>query len=268
MTRLSRRALQRGQPHHTLQIFVVLLLLGSSLGLSSLRPSHVAALALGNGSYALTASVFGTVDDGLVGNEMSSGRNLRPGDRVVALPACTESSCPWLGLESGPGDKYGPQTACAESDGYCWVQVISEETGMCAVAPVLDRGPLFVHDNWWDLRADREYYLKRGLPAAEAARDGADLGYGEGISDAGYDIENTYTYAAAIDLGAGTWTDIGLDVDAGVTDVHVKLLWQADINHLDACSGFYGNAVTVDSVNLRSGPSTGDDVLTVLPNNR
>src|SRR4051812_23657639 len=116
--------------------------------------------ALGRGNYELTASVFGTDNDELVGEETSSGHRVRPFDRVVALPACTESSCPWLGIGADPDGQYGSQTACAESDGLCWVQITSDETGQCAVAPVVDRGPLFVRDDWWNLQRNRVYPLK------------------------------------------------------------------------------------------------------------
>ena len=246
------------------RIVAVSLLLMTAFAAQLGAPSYAHALALGKGKYELTGSVFGTDLDGLVGEETSNGRRVRPFDRMVALPACTESSCPWLSLNSGPDDEFGAQTACAESDGLCWVQIISPETGICAVAPVIDRGPLFVRDNWWGLKSERTYRYNRGIPAAEIALQGVDLGFGEGMSDSGFDIANDYTYASAIDLGAGTWVDLGLDPDQGVADLQVKLLWQADINHESACGGSYGNAETSDSVNLRGGPSTDDDIITVL----
>src|SRR4051794_35022048 len=66
------------------------------------RPAPWAdALALGGGSYRVTASVFGVPDDDLVGEETSSGHVLAPYDRLVALPACTESSCPWVPVGTG-----------------------------------------------------------------------------------------------------------------------------------------------------------------------
>ncbi|HKG27306.1 MAG TPA: SH3 domain-containing protein, partial [Thermomicrobiales bacterium] len=152
--------------------------------------------------------------------------------------------------------------------GLCWVQIVSEETGKCAVAPVLDRGPLFVRDDWWNLQRHRVYPLKRGLPAAEVAAAGRNLGFGRGISDSGHDVAGVFTYAAAIDLGAGTFVDLGLDPGQGIGEVRVKLLWQAGALHLDACGADYGNGQTSDDVNLRDGPSTNDDVITVLPPNR
>lgn len=221
------------------------------------------ALALGGGTYHVVASVYGVPSDDLIGEETSSGHVLAAFDRLVALPACTESSCPWLKQGTGKGGEWGPQTTCAEDDGLCWVEVTSLDTGACTVAPVLDLGPLFTKDNWWSVRDFRTYRLKMGLPAAEAARDGMDLGFGAGISDRGYDIQNTYDYAAAVDLGAGTWADLGLDEGQGYGDVEIRLLWQKGIDHEDAC-GEYGNARTVDTVRLRAGPSTNTDILADL----
>jgi uncharacterized protein YraI len=246
----------------TLRPLVCCLLIAPTIFLA--RPAaRVDALALGGGSYRITASVFGVPADGLVGNQTSSGHTLAPNDRLVALPACTESSCPWVPAGTGTDGQWGPQTTCAEADGLCWVQITSLDTGACTVAPVLDRGPLFVEDNWWAPSGDRTYPLKQGLPAAEYTRDGGDVGFGPGFSDRGYDIQHVYDYAAAIDIAAGTWVDLGLDPDQGVAGVEVTLLWQAGTNHQDACGG-YGNASTTDRLNLRAGPSTGDDVLTVM----
>src|SRR5690606_3768299 len=107
-----------------------------ALAMSS--PSTVNALALGRGNYELMASVFGTESDGLVGEVTSSGRTVKAFDRMVALPACTESSCPWLDLDADPDGRWGAQTECAEANGFCWVQISLPETGACAVAPVID----------------------------------------------------------------------------------------------------------------------------------
>jgi uncharacterized protein YraI len=255
-----------GFPHlrrsGAVRLLVCCLLIAPAIVVARPAP-RVSALNLGGGSYRVTASVFGVPADGLVGNETSNGHILAPYDRLVALPACTESSCPWVPVGTGTDGRWGPQTSCAEADGLCWVEVTSLDTGACTVAPVLDRGPLFVEDNWWANRDNRTYKLRRGLPAAEYTRDGGDVGFGPGFSDRGYDIQHVYDYAAAIDLAAGTWVDIGLDPDQGVADVDVTMLWQAGINHEDACGG-YGNARTTDRLNLRAGPSTGDDVLTVM----
>ncbi|MGI8644231.1 MAG: hypothetical protein ACR2LS_08985 [Thermomicrobiales bacterium] len=202
-----------------------------------LTPTDAGAVALGGGSYRVTGTVFGTAGDGLIGGMTSSGRFLRGNDRLAALPSCTESSCPWLELRTGPEAEWGPQTACAEADGLCWIAVVSTQTGTCAVAPVLDVGPLFIKDNWWANEAQRTYPLEQGLPAAEVAVDGVDFGFGPGISDKGYNIAGVYDYAAAVDLGAGTWTDLGLDPGRLVAELEVTLLWQAGITHEAACGG-------------------------------
>jgi hypothetical protein len=221
----------------------------------------------------VTASVFAEGTDGQVGSTASSGHVIQPNDNLVALPGCTESSCPWVPVGTGVEGTYGPQTECAESDGLCWVEIVSDETGQCTVAPVHDRGPLFVRDNWWAPQSLREYNVPQGTPAAEYARDGTNFGFGSGISDVGHDVRNVYTYAAGIDLAGGTWQAIGLPTSAGITTVTVTMLWQAGITHDQACgnepvppptSG--GNATVVDgALNLRSEPSTSAAVVTVMP---
>jgi uncharacterized protein YraI len=251
-----------------LNLLAVIVLMLSSLGIGFGMPRQTDAVALGTGEYSLAAMVFGTDRDQRVGNWTSSGYRLRSFDRVAALPGCTESSCPWLPVDAPKDDSRGAQTLCAERDGLCWVEVISEATGICAVAPVRDLGPLFTRDNWWELRKNRTYYFKRGLPAAEAAADGADLGYGPGISDAGLNVAEDYAQGAGIALGAGTWLDLGLDPEHDVTSVQVKLLWQTGISHDDACGGTYGNAETIDSVNLRATPSTATEIQAVIPPGR
>jgi len=230
---------------------------------------------LGGGSYSVVASVFAEGTDGQVGTQASSGHWMQPDDNLVALPACTESSCPWVPTGTGPGARYGPQTTCAESDGLCWVQIVSATTGRCTVAPVHDRGPLFVRDNWWAQQSQREYDVPQGIPAAVYARDGTNFGFGAGLSDVGHDIQNVYRYAAGIDLAGGTWKALGLPISAGITNVTVTMLWQAGINHNDACRGSSGtapdptdtsgNAATTSSLNLRSSASLSAGVITVIP---
>ena len=228
------------------------------------------AVALGGGSYRVTASVFAEGTDGQVGTQASSGRWIQPNDNLVALPACTESSCPWVPVGTGTEGRYGPQTTCAEDDGLCWVKIVSETTGKCTVAPVHDRGPLFVRDNWWASQSLREYNVPRGIPAAEYARDGVNFGFGAGISDVGHDIQDVYRYAAGIDLAGGTWKALGLPIAAGITKVTVTMLWQVGIDHAGACGGSSASTGLVGTVfdgglNLRSAPSQGGTVLTVLP---
>ncbi len=121
---------------------------------------------------------------------------------------------------------------------------------------------------------------RRGHPAAESARNGANFGFGAGISDAGYDIRNVYTYAAGIDLAGGTWQALDLPVSAGITTVTVTMLWQAGITHDEACGNApdpeptatpnptVGNATVIDgTLNLRSGPSYSASIVTAMPGN-
>ncbi len=257
-------------------------------GSGTTRPV-AAAVAIGDGSYAVTASVFGSEADGLVGQMTASGHILQARDHLVALPACTASSCPWLAPGTGPEAEWGPQESCAEPDDLCWVEVTSPETGACTVAPVLDLGPLFIKDNWWAPFERRTYTLDQGVPAAEAAAKGADLGYGPGMSDKGHDIANDFAFAAGIDLAAGTWIDLGLDPRQGIAPMHVRMLWQAEIMHTEACDGSggdvpiadpgtepvptetppvdetTGNATATDDVNLRSGPGLDTGAIDVIP---
>ena len=115
------------------------------------------AVALGGGSYRVTASVFAEGTDGQVGTQASSGHWIRASDNLVALPACTESSCPWVPTGTGPEGRYGPQTTCAEDDGLCWVKIVSDTTGLCTVAPVHDRGPVrHRHDDTVDAVQESE----------------------------------------------------------------------------------------------------------------
>lgn len=230
--------------------------------------------SLGGGTYQMTASVFGTDGDGQFGpgNTTSSGHVLQENDHLVALPACTESSCPWLGFDEASNDsEWGPNTGCIEDDGLCWVQLVSLDTGACTVAPVLDVGPYFRRDNWWRPEDERNYGLPQGVPATEAAIQDEDLGYGPGITDAGYDMSGD-TYAPGVDIAAGTWQDLGLDPGQGVASVRITLLWQAGITHDAACGEGGGgdttpgaNASATDDLNLRDAPDPDADVVTVIP---
>ena len=233
---------------------------------SAVRPGKY----LGRGAYGLTGTVFGTPRDGLIGRTTASGFRLRGNDRLVALPACTESSCPWLSFaEREP--RWGKQTRCAEADGRCWVEIVSPESGRCVVAPVLDVGPLFTNDNWWADRRDRTYKFPRGQTAADVVYRGGNVGYGAGDSNIGFDVRRA-GYTAGIDLAQGTWRDLGLGGGSGFHPLRVRLLWQAGITHNQACGARPsstgsqgGNATVTDALNLRSGPSRSARVLAVMP---
>jgi len=176
---------------------------------------------VGPGTYLVTAT-----EEGLFGGTTSAGHVIEPGDMFVALPACTQSSCPW----ANPNSRY--VALCGDN---CYVRVTNPSTGACRVGKVLDVGPWFTNDNWWDPTNQRELnklsttknILPQGYVGAEAARDGLDVGYGVsargiGISNVGYEVGNR----AAIDLGDGMWTGIGFRRGDGIAQVRVTLLWQ------------------------------------------
>ncbi|MER3404300.1 MAG: hypothetical protein C4289_03285 [Chloroflexota bacterium] len=181
---------------------------------------------VGPGTYDVTAT-----EEGLFGETTSAGWVIQQGDFFVSLPACTESSCPWA---SPGGSRY--VAACGEN---CYVRVTNPTTGACRVGKVLDVGPWFTNDNWWDPTSQRvlnnlattRNMLPQGYIGAEAARDGLDVGYGVsaqgiGISNVGYEVGNR----AAIDLGDGVWTGIGFRQGDGIARVRVTLLWQTGEN--------------------------------------
>lgn len=281
--------LGRRVPRLALRLALLIALLAVAVMPAFTTPRPAAAEALGDGWYHTLATVFGTPKDGTIGGMTSSGYYLQAHDHLVALPACTQSSCPWLSATNPTAaatERWGPQTLCAEADGFCWVELVSDQTGKCTVAPVRDVGPLFTNDNWWAPQAQRHYsQLPQGQPAAEAALQGQDLGYGPGKSNVGYDIPNKFHYAAGIDMAAGTWEDLGLAGGTGLHQVKVRLLWQTSITHDQACgndgsgttppptnsgsnpgnTNTTPNATVTEDLNLRGGPSTGDSVLAIMP---
>ncbi len=266
----------------TLAMLVCITMLPGA-GLAAPEAEHASTstseVNLGGGSYSVVASIFAEGTDGQAGTQASSGKWITRNDNLVALPACTQSSCPWVATGTGVEGRFGPQTTCAEADGLCWVKIVSATTGQCTVAPVHDRGPLFIKDNYWAPQSQRTYDVPQGIPAAVYARDGANFGFGAGKSDVGHDIQNVYRYAAGIDLAEGTWKALGLPVSAGITNVTVTMLWQAGINHTQACGSSSGstpapdpapttpnaNASTTTSLNLRTTASLSGGIVTVIP---
>jgi hypothetical protein len=177
-------------------------------------------------TFMVTATV-----EGLIGGTTSSGRTIAPDDHFVSLPACTNTSCPWLepGVEHA---QFGQRVECGN---LCYVKVQNPETGACSVAPVLETGPWFTMDNWWDPPETRWLnrqqstvnLLPQGYTGADAAHDGLDVGFGRapdgiGISNRGYAVGNR----AAMDLANGTWQDVGFDLNTGIGTVVVTMLWQ------------------------------------------
>lgn len=249
---------RRGRTHRLLSRLGLAVALVPGLVGGAWGGAAVGATAVGGGVYEVNGAVYGTAADGLVGGTTASGQTLRADDRLVALPGCTVSSCPWSPPGSGPTAVGGPQTSCAEADGLCWVELTSPETGACAVAPVLDLGPFFRADHWWAPPAERVYPLDQGVPAAEAAAAGADLGFGPGVGDDGSLLADRER-PPAISVAAGTWADLGLDQGAGAAPLRVRLLWQAGIFHREACDGGTGlpveNAVSRTELALVAEPN-------------
>ena len=227
--RSSSLTITRGKP--SLLILLVLLI---TLGGLPVTGNTVAAPSgeipstsmTGTGSYTLVAT-----REGLVGQMTSSGHIIQPNDHFVSLPACTTTSCPWL----DPGeltDRYGDRTECGDA---CYVKVINEATNACQVAPILDTGPWFTLDDWWNPTSQRNINdvatntneLPQGVTAASAARNGVDVGFG--IGSGGIGSSNRYSTvgnASAIDLADGTWMALGLDFNKGIDVIDVELLWQ------------------------------------------
>jgi hypothetical protein len=131
-------------------------------------------------------------------------------------------------------------TDCGNS---CYVKVINPENEKCRVEPIRDTGPWFTVDDWWNPEKTRHLNtlpstsprLPQGLPAAEAARDGQDVGFG--VSSAGTGFDNTHQIydrprrevgnRAAIDLADGTWWNLELVAEDTIgTHVVVHMLWQ------------------------------------------
>ncbi len=191
----------------------------------------------GTGTYSVVAS-----REGLVGQMTSSGHIIQPNDHFASLPACTTTSCAWL----DPGElveRYGNRTECGDD---CYVKVINPATQACQVVPVLDTGPWFTLDDWWNPTAERNINklesnpndLPQGVPAAAAARNGVDVGYGYGSGGIG--ASNRYSTvgnAAAIDVADGAWMELGLDFNKGIGTVDIELLWQTGADPASAASG-------------------------------
>ena len=183
---------------------------------------------VGPGTFRVTGT-----REGLVGGTTASGHVIQEDDHFVSLPACTSSSCPWLG--AGVNDPtFGVRTECGNP---CYVRVTNPLNNACVVAPVLDVGPWFRVDDWWNptttrnlnRRAANPNDLVQGYTGADAARDGYDVGYGRssggiGITDKGSVVGNR----SSIDLGDGVWTDLGFAFNDLMRPdgIVVTFLWQ------------------------------------------
>ncbi|HWK79456.1 MAG TPA: SH3 domain-containing protein, partial [Thermomicrobiales bacterium] len=169
----------------------------------------------GPGTYIVSAT-----KEGLVGGRTSSGHIIVANDYFVSLPACTPTNCPG-------GPYWGQMTNCGSN---CYVKVTNLSTGACRVEPILDTGPWFRVDDWWNPTATRYLNklasnpqdLPQGYSGADAARDGLDVGYGKGASD----VYATVGNRSSIDLADGTWDDIGL-AGGYVSQLGVEMTWQS-----------------------------------------
>ncbi|MGC4189655.1 MAG: SH3 domain-containing protein [Thermomicrobiales bacterium] len=224
----------------------------------------------GPGTYVVSAT-----KEGLVGSTTSSGHTIVPDDYFVSLPACTPKNCPG-------GPYWGQMTNCGSS---CYVKVINLATGACRVEPVLDTGPWFRVDDWWNPTTDRYLNklasnpqdLPQGYTGADAARDGLDVGYGKGSGGIGRsDTSATVGSRSAIDLADGTWDDIGLGGGSYISQLGVEMLWQSGASpsssaaacghpldekpggstlQISPVSGTVGTAITVSGSGYTSGES-------------
>ncbi|MGC4107690.1 MAG: SH3 domain-containing protein [Thermomicrobiales bacterium] len=258
-------------------VIVLLLLVGmladlSALPLAGIEPETASAESqmTGNGTYIVTAT-----KEGLVGSSTSSGHLIVAQDYFVSLPACTPTNCPG-------GPYWGQMTNCGSS---CYVKVTNLSTGACRVEPILDTGPWFRVDDWWNTTANRylnklaanPQTLPQGYSGADAARDGLNVGYGKGSGGIGSsDVYATVGNRAAIDLADGTWDDIGLGAGGYVSQLGVEMTWQSGVDPAAAAaacghplnekpggstlqvsptSGSVGSSVTVSGSGYTSGES-------------
>ncbi len=154
------------------------------------NPSSALSTALAESAASVTFHVYAT-REGLVGGRTSSGHTITPNDHFVALPSTKA-------LNKSVKITY---------------------KGKSAVAPVLDIGPWNNDDNYWDPTDARVYKgIPRGKSQAQAAYENGNNG---GKSGTGL----TVTAPGGIDIGDGTYADLGL----GNADwVDVTFLWLTD----------------------------------------
>lgn len=147
---------------------------------------------------SVTFRVYAT-REGLVGGTTSSGHIITPNDHFVALPSAKALN----------------------------KKVKIAYKGKSAVAPVLDVGPWNNDDDYWNLSDSRVYKgIPRGVPQAQVAYES---GRNDGKSGLGLKV----TAPGGIDIGDGTYADLGL----GNADwVDVTFLWLADDSSVAADS--------------------------------
>jgi len=219
---------------------------------------------LGPGTYQVTTTV-----EGLIGGSTASGHTIQPDDRFASLPACTTTSCPWLA--AGVVDPlFGTRIECGDN---CYVKVVNPANAQCAVVPVLEVGPWYTLDDWWNPAEVRMLNtlpttvqrLAQGYTGADAATDGRDTGFGRsadgtGLSNKGYAVGNR----AAMDLATGTWADLGFDPMSGIETIVVSMLWQTGESPDAAGAGCGGRATPVTSEQAAT-PATDDAAPAATP---
>jgi hypothetical protein len=154
------------------------------------NPSSVSPTVVAESASSVTFRVYAT-REGLVGGTTSSGHIITTNDHFVALPSVKA-------LNKSVRISY---------------------KGKSVTAPVLDTGPWNNDDDYWNPSDLRTYKgIPRGVPQAKVAYDS---GYNGGKSGIGL----TVTAPGGIDIGDGTYADLGM----GNSDyVDVTFLWLAD----------------------------------------
>lgn len=207
---------------------------GASSGRSDTAPFSVSSTPAAGSTSRISEGVYSVyaTREGLVGGTTSSGHKIVVNDYFVSLPACTSTNCPG-------GPYWGNMTNCGTR---CYVKVINPRTNACRVEPILDTGPWFRVDDWWNPTASRYLNtlssnpntLTQGYTGADAARNGLDVGYGVGPNGIGRDDTGTSAgrvwrevgNRSAIDLADGTWYGLGITSDGTGAQVTVQMLWQ------------------------------------------
>lgn len=139
---------------------------------------------------SVTFRVFATREGG-VGLKTASGHVITENDRFVALPSFTALN----------------------------KRVRIAYKGKSAVVPVLDVGPWNNNDDYWMPSDQRSFKgLPRGVPQAQAA-------FKDKVNDGKSGMGETVTVPTGIDIGDGTWADLGL---TGNDYVDVTFLFLTD----------------------------------------
>ena len=164
----------------------------SMVGVHAAPTSGIGAAStpLAESAESVTFRIYAT-REGLVGGTTSSGHVITQNDHFVALPS--------------------PKVLNKN------VRITYK--GKSAIAPALDVGPWNNDDNYWDPPNLRTYKnLPRGVPQAQDAYQNGTNG---GKSGLGLQV----TVPCGIDIGDGTWADLGLSNPDWVT---ITFLWMTD----------------------------------------